>query len=410
MSRSSETTGIPRIVELDDDAEELQHQSPIPHVEEQPIVNENDPGQPIVLPDRPPVENFTPLATERANTPLNEPESSPLDEELAEIRRWFEETQKREELIRLREIKARYLQGDTLAIQGLGSTTKTAVAPASASSSGLPRPEPPQVYAKRSRAEFNRWERDCESYFDRVPGYFLEERRKVDFGTMYIIEPLKTLWKAYCSTEQEHLPIWKPTWLALKTLMLNALGTEGERKQQAIETLKRVQQKPNQTPTELLDYLRPQWEELGDSYTLEFRVHDYNAALSKEIQDDLALLPWERRKTLLQVEEMANIIYRRRHHSREQRDAKTQNRTTQKRKGSAEPEGNTKPPKKAKKATSGHSAPKSTPKADAKATKPTVTCWGCGEVGHKRPDCPKAEKPSKDSYQAKSGKEKGQKT
>ena len=61
--------------------------------------------------------------------------------------------------------------------------------------------------------------------------------------------------------------------------MLNALGTPSERKQQAYETLKRTHQKPGQSPTDLLDYLRPLWEELGTSQTTELQVLEYISTL-----------------------------------------------------------------------------------------------------------------------------------
>jgi hypothetical protein len=42
---------------------------------------------------------------------------------------------------------------------------------------------------------------------------------------MYISEPLKTLWRAYCLVEEVAYPGWIPTWMGLKTVMLNSLGT-----------------------------------------------------------------------------------------------------------------------------------------------------------------------------------------
>jgi hypothetical protein len=66
-----------------------------------------------------------------------------------------------------------------------------------------------------------------------------------------------------------------------------------------------------QTLTELLDYLRPLWEELGLTVTLELQVIEYTLALRSDIQRDLERLPTAMRCTILMVEEQANIIYRR---------------------------------------------------------------------------------------------------
>ena len=92
--------------------------------------------------------------------------------------------------------------------------------------------------------------------------------------------------------------------------MLNALGSPQERKQVAYDCLKRAQQRPSQNPTDLLDYMRPLWEELGSSRTPEVQVLEYTAALREDIKKSLLLLPIDRRSTLPQVEEHANLIFR----------------------------------------------------------------------------------------------------
>lgn len=167
------------------------------------------------------------------------------------------------------------------------------------------------MYHKHNRAEYNRWERDCEGYFVQSPSRFQIEARKVEFGVRYVAENLKTLWQAHVASNLHLAPLWTPTWLELKTVMLNALGTPAERRQAAYEALKRCRQRPGQSPTDLLDYMRPLWEELGDFHPEEMKVLEYTAALHDSIHKDLYLIPYDRRTTLPAVEEQANIISRR---------------------------------------------------------------------------------------------------
>lgn len=61
--------------------------------------------------------------------------------------------------------------------------------------------------------------------------------------------------------------------------MLNTLGTPAKRQQLAYKSLKRCKQRPSQSPFNLLDYMRPLWEELGDFYLEEMKVLEYTAAL-----------------------------------------------------------------------------------------------------------------------------------
>ena len=99
----------------------------------------------------------------------------------------------------------------------------------SASRPALPRPEPPHVYQKKNRQDYNMWERDCEGYHIRSLNDFRTEGQKIDFGVMYISEPLKSLWKTYCQGQLYETPLWIPTWAQFKAKMLDALGTLAER-------------------------------------------------------------------------------------------------------------------------------------------------------------------------------------
>ena len=227
---------------------------------------------------------------------------------------------------------------------------------------------------------------------------------------MYLSEPLKTLWKAHCTTELQNSPSWQPTWIALKEVMLNALGTPSERKQQAYETLKRTHQKPGQSPTDLLDYLRPLWEELGTSQTTELQVLEYISTLREDIQKDLFLLPVDRRSTLPLVEEHANVIYRRKGGGREHRESTSKKDSSRAEGRTAESEGTSKPRKKYKKAITGHNGPSSHKRGNAKDNDSEKVCFGCGEPGHIKPNCPNPKKDKDYSPNPKEGKGKGRKT
>jgi hypothetical protein len=329
--------------------------------------------------------------------------------ELEGLQKWYQEAKEREEIQSLRLLKAQYEAGDR------SMFAKTSAAPLlgnqpQALSASLPRPEPPQTYSKRNRAEYNRWERDCESFFLRSPANFVVEAQKVEFGLRYVSETLKTLWKLHCDANFHRTPLWTPTWANVKQVMLGALGTPAERQQTAFESLKRCRQRSNQSPTDLLDYMRLLWEELGASRTPEVQVLEYITALLPQIQRDLFLLPVDRRDTLPQVEEHANVIYWR--HSYLDWNNQPEKPKKQQRSHSGS-EGETKTPKKSKKDNKRPFKPKQ-PKKDADAPNTTFLCYGCREAGHIRPNCPKAGDKSKltspkDKPTNEAGKEKGSK-
>lgn len=192
-----------------------------------------------------------------ANLAQAEPTDASPSTELEEMRAWLKRTEELEELRALRELRARYEAGDLTAIQSLQKVALQTKATLAEPSSNLPRPDPPQLYQKHNRAEYNRWERDCEGYFVQSPTRFIVEARKIDFGLRYVAENLKTLWQAHLASNLRAAPLWTPTWAELKEVMLNALGTPAERRQVAYESLKRCRQRLGQSPTDLLDYMRP---------------------------------------------------------------------------------------------------------------------------------------------------------
>lgn len=333
-------------------------------------------------------------------------------EELQRLLEWAKGAKDMEQLRVLRQAKEAYEQGNTAPLAMLEfDRDRNVILRGGSSRATLPRPEPPHVYSKKNRADYNMWERDCEGYFIRAPHDFVSDRLKVDFGLMYVSEVLKTLWRTYCQQKVREDINWSPTWDGFKGRMLDALGSLAERQQVAYEALRRCKQRYSQTPTELLNYLRPYWDELGE--TAERRhVMEYTAALLQEIQDDLSLLPRSQRDTLVLVEEQANAIYRRKHyasHSKEPKEEKSQDRKRPK--GSDQGEGESKTPKKAKTQPKGGVGGKGTQFGAKRAPpdSPDAICFNCGEKGHIRPNCPKLDDEEKKKFRRPwMGKEKGQ--
>lgn len=355
------------------------------------------------IPLRPEGRPSTPFPLEREREKSTE--APPLQEvtaELEEHRSWLAKIKAQQELTLLQELKKRYESGDTSVLDDLDKGAALPARPA-APSAHLPRPEPPQVYHKKNRMEYNRWERDCEGFFTRAPSSFVTEQQKVDFGVMYISETLKTLWRTYCASQASQDVSFGPTWPILKTTMLNALGTPVERRMQAHASLKGCKQRLGQSPTELLDYMRPLWEELGEASTASMQVLEFTAALSEEIQKDLFLLPPERRATLSQVEEQAQVIYRRRPTQRPQHGQKGQDRRADTSRNSENMGGDRKTPKRRQGANLAHPGPKRPRDTSAAGHKANVTCYSCGERGHYSDKCPRAEKSDKSGKDASAG-------
>jgi hypothetical protein len=360
--------------------------------------------EPEVEPER--VQD-TPTEPLRPPTGHNRPPILSISEELQEMRAWLESTQAQEELQTLRELRARYEAGDITAVRAVSSSQGGVAMPPAMPSAALPRPQPPQQFSKRNRAEYNRWERDCEGFFTRSSANFVREQQKVDFGVMYISEPLKTLWRAHCLVEQTVFLAWIPMWASLKTVMFNSLGTPQERRRLAYEQLKSCRQRVGQSLTELLDYLRPLWEELGPTVTPELQVIEYTSALRIEIQRDLERLPVTMRSTIPMIEEQANIIYRRTPSSRDHRDHSGKQKPNRQRTGSDGSEGDGKPLKKLKKLRGYQTGPKRGKRTESSTTQRPITCYNCGQSGHKSFDCTNPAKPGSDPRKEKSGKDQG---
>jgi hypothetical protein len=333
-----------------------------------------------------------------------------LDRELAAEQRWLDQARKRSELARIRALRARYEAGDLTAIIEDTSSPRQPPAVPTVSSHGLPRPKEPETYTKHNRAEYNRWERDCEGFFIRSPANFVLEQQKVDFGLMYVSETMKTLWESHTFTEALEVPGWLPTWAALKKVMINALGTPAERRQNAYEALRNANQRPNQSPTDLLDYMRPFWEELGTLAPPEIRVVQYIAALREDVQKELYLMEADRRDTISKIEEHANVVFRRRLLSKKSRDGSPKKNVGRSRRTSPEAEGSTKTPKNARKSRMGHSGPAKPRAPSDDIGHSRLKCYKCGVVGHISRKCPQNTKNGSNPTKQPAEKPNGRKT
>ena len=265
--------------------------------------------------------------------------------------------------------------------------------------SHLPRPEPPHLYQKSNRQDYNRWERDCESYHLRNPTEFSSEARKVDFGVDYISEVCKSIWENYAEEQRRLDSQWAPTWANLKLKMLNALGSPDERRQNAYNAIKNCRQRKGQSPTELLNYLRPLWIELLTPPGLQ--VLEFTAALEKQIQSDLMLLPADRRNDLVLIEEQANTIYRRLGMDKKAAEQKDNGKRPYN-----DHEGEASPP--AKKGKPLREGSKTTQKAKdkRKSDAKDIECYYCHKRGHYANECRKKAADEKDKEG--SGKDQGQ--
>lgn len=370
-------------------------------VYEEPVLGSNDRSdtQPTQVP------TMTETGNEEAHLDPERPRETPVDLERLAMEQRVQELEEivaaEQTRLRLRELEAIIAmrdRGDPMADAAIKLGALPPPAPVTSSpnqrptGSKLPRPEAPYKFAKKNRAEYNRWERECENFHLREPLEFSTDVSKIAFGVEYLSESARATWSEKVRSQQADDPLWQPTWAYLKEVMLNTLGNENERGRRAAEAVQRARLRPNQSPSELLEYLRPLWAEqpwLPD----KSKATDFYNALPANYQKDLLFFGENVSSDLALLEEKAGELYRLR--PTEGRKKETQPRGSQpKRKTESQggDEGDEKTPKKAKRGRKWPSEPSRVgkPNADRRST---IICHNCNESGHIARNCPQPRKP-----------------
>lgn len=337
-------------------------------------------------------------------TPID-PEEDDVDKQLQELEAWHERATKLRRLALLKEARAKYNAGDEFALQLADAGTSRPIPPQANPTAGLPRPEPPQTFSKRNRVEYNRWKRDCERYFQRLPQSFRTDAPKIDFAGQYLSESMKSLWEAHVADQSRLALKYEPTWETMKAVMLGTLGTLSERRQRAFDSITKARMRSDSSPTDLLDYMRPFWEELGSTHGADLQVMEYIHALPDDIQKQLFIYPENRRRTITQVEEAANTIFRQRPRQRDASDKKPQKDHRGDKDTSYKGRGKGRYQKKSKSATSGHYGSKRPKDTDGTPVDPAIRCWRCNGHGHYASSCTKPQKPSNGGKSSEAGKD-----
>lgn len=98
--------------------------------------------------------------------------------------------------------------------------------------------------------------------FHRSPNHFFTDDVKITFAKQYLNQANKEVWAKHCETLKG---VYKDgrhfTWEDLKSRMLRCLGTPLQRTMRASTLIKDAIQKGNQSPGDLMVYLRPLWDE-----------------------------------------------------------------------------------------------------------------------------------------------------
>jgi hypothetical protein len=196
----------------------------------------------------------------------------------------------------------------------------------------------------------------------------------------------------------------------LKTVMLNALGTIQERRMMAYEQIKYCRQRVAESPTDLLDRLRPLWEELGTYITPELQTIEYMSALRSDIQRDIERLPIVMRATIPAIEEQANIVWRRSTTRDTTKDDSIKNKGKRHKEPEEKSEGDVQVTTSVKRTKGRQFRPKKANKPPFNGQPRKFVCYKCGEPGHIALKCKNAAKPGSDPREAQSEKDKGKKS
>ncbi|KAG9197205.1 hypothetical protein G6514_001989 [Epicoccum nigrum] len=133
-------------------------------------------------------------------------------------------------------------------------------------------------------------------------------------------------------------------------------------------------------------------------------------ALPEDIKKQLFMYPEDRRRTITEVEEIANLIYRQSGRKKPSKDGKAKKTKDDTIEAPKKEEGRHKPQKRKKEGGEGRFGPKhaKTYHGTQSNTSPTA-CFRCGEEGHWRSKCPNSKSTKKPKEGLDAGKEVGRK-
>ncbi|KAF1972200.1 hypothetical protein BU23DRAFT_555233 [Bimuria novae-zelandiae CBS 107.79] len=378
-----------------DPEEDVQEQSP------QNAQQSNDDGAYTQTLNHPTQSGQSGASSRRSTPPSARPSqrrsvSPALITDVETARRWFQGVKDEEELRQILLLKEKYDAGDCDAITSLSTISPALSTVHQVSAMRLPPQKHPHEYTRKDRRDFSLWKQDCERIFSQSYVHFTTESSKASFALSYVSQVMRTAWNTEVASRRSQDPLFEETWDGLQEKMLDALGTRLERRQQAHNALKRCSQRADQSPTQLLDYIRNYWEEL-EVTNEDMRVLDYMGCLNSNITSKINLLAPERRNTVALVEEQASIIYRSKQKAREHPTSGPSTKRAKDTKPNSK--GDSETPKKAKwsgKAQSGAKRPYK-PRNDTSvgsSSSSGVICYHCSKFGHISPNCPEKDKPA----------------
>lgn len=342
-----------------------------------------------------------------ANLAHYEEPQATIAQQLQELREWRQRALEEQELRHLQEIKRRFDQGDTSAlIEEVSQPTRVLETPHEPNA-GAPRPEKPTQFTNKDRAQYNRWERECEATFRGSPKTFQTESIKIDFGVRYITDPLRSSWDAYVHDERRKSSSWEPSWSNLKTVMVDSLGPPEQRKLVAHRALKHVKQEWSQDPNDLLAQLDTLWTELGDSYSEEQRIMDFIGALTMTIQKELLLLEPAQRRTLTDVNSRARLIWDRTRRDKPNTPKLGGNRSNQANSHPNRERGREKTWKRSRRTPAEQRQGMTTNRVQSHDWKANRVCYKCQKLGHHAKECKEGEVSNSEPSEQKSGKGRG---